>query len=122
PFRDHRKILVVDRQVGFTGGMNIAAEYGSPRSAPQPLPGEVWRDTHMRVAGPAAWEMASVFAEGWAWGGELPLDLEPLPAAETEGPGARVLVLDSRPWRGASESAAVLAAIVAAARRYVWIT
>jgi len=39
PFRDHRKILVVDRRVGFTGGMNIGAEYGSighrPRRAPR---------------------------------------------------------------------------------------
>ena len=36
--------------------------------------------------------------------------------------GARILVLDSRPWRGHAESAAVLAAIVGAARHYVWIT
>ncbi|HEV8577639.1 MAG TPA: phospholipase D-like domain-containing protein [Thermoanaerobaculia bacterium] len=118
PFRDHRKILVVDRQVGFTGGMNIGEEYGSPRSRP----GQMWRDTHVRVEGPAAWEMAVVFAEGWTWGGGQPFDLERLAVEETESPGARILVLDSRPWRGASESAAVLAAIVGAARRTVWIT
>ncbi|HXO20376.1 MAG TPA: phospholipase D-like domain-containing protein, partial [Thermoanaerobaculia bacterium] len=33
PFRDHRKILVVDRETGFTGGMNIGEEYGSFRIA-----------------------------------------------------------------------------------------
>ncbi|HSF42371.1 MAG TPA: phospholipase D-like domain-containing protein, partial [Thermoanaerobaculia bacterium] len=46
----------------------------------------------------------------------------PLPAAEGEEAGARILVLDSRPGRGHAESAAVLAALVGAARRTVWIT
>jgi cardiolipin synthase A/B len=118
PFRDHRKILVVDRRVAFTGGMNIGEEYGSPR----PQPGQMWRDTHVRVEGPTAWEMAVVFAEGWNRAGGRAFEIEPLPAAEAESPGARILLLDSRPWRGAAESAAVLAAIVGAARRTVWIT
>ena len=61
-FRDHRKILVVDRSVGFTGGMNIAEEYGSPRARGQV---RAWRDTHARVEGPAAWELALVFSEAW---------------------------------------------------------
>jgi len=108
PFRDHRKILVVDRKVAFTGGMNIGEEYGSPR----PRPGSAWRDTHVRVEGPAAWEMAVVFAESWTRTGGPPFTIEPLPAGEIAAAGARILVLDSRPWRGHAESAAVLAAIV----------
>ena len=119
PFRDHRKILAVDRRVAFTGGMNIGEEYGSPDRLP---PGKVWRDTHVRVEGPTAWEMAVVFAEGWTRAGGPPFDIEPLPAAEGEEAGARILVLDSRPGRGHAESAAVLAALVGAARRTVWIT
>jgi cardiolipin synthase len=118
PFRDHRKILVVDRRVAFTGGMNIGEEYGSPRTKA----GQTWRDTHVRVEGPSAWEMAVVFCEGWTRAGGRPFHIEPLPAAAAEGPGARILVLDSRPWRGHTESAAVLAAIVGAARRTLWIT
>jgi cardiolipin synthase len=118
PFRDHRKIIVVDRRTAFTGGMNIGEEYGSPR----PRPGQVWRDTHVRVEGPAAWEMAVVFAEAWTRTGGRPFDIEPLPAEEAEVPGARILVLDSRPGRGAAGAAAVLAAIVGAARRTVWLT
>jgi cardiolipin synthase len=115
-FRDHRKILVVDGAVAYTGGMNIGDEYGSSM-----LPaGEVFRDTHARVEGPAAWEMAVVFREGWeqAGGGRFPL--EPLEAVRA--PGARVLVLDSRAGRGAEEVASALAAIVGAARRRLWIT
>jgi cardiolipin synthase len=118
PFRDHRKILVVDRGVAFTGGMNIGEEYGSPR----PRPGQLWRDTHVRVAGPAAWEMAVVFSEGWQHAGGEPFAIEPLPANAAEGPGSRILVLDSRPNRGQAESAAVLAAIAAACKERLWIT
>ncbi len=72
--RDHRKLLVVDREIAFTGGMNIGEEYGSSvvtRGA------TAWRDTFIRVGGSVALELAAVFAEGWdrARG-------EPLPALE----------------------------------------
>ena len=113
-YRDHRKILVVDRETAFTGGMNIADEYGAADRD------DLWRDTHVRVEGPPAWEMAVVFAEGWQRAGGEPLDLEPL-AAEFE-PGPPALVLDSRPGRGHIESAAVLALLAGAARRRLWIT
>src|SRR5436305_1739715 len=106
PFRDHRKILVVDREVAFTGGMNIGEEYGSWRRRPKP--GETWRDTHVRVAGPAAWEMAVVFSEGWVHAGGEPFEIDPLPAEAAEAPGVRTLVLDSRPKRGQAEAAAVM--------------
>jgi len=120
PFRDHRKILVVDRKVAFTGGMNIAEEYGSSRYRGH---GGPWRDTHARVEGPVAWEMSVVFSEGWNRAGGGPFEIPPLTVEEVgANPGARVLVLDSRPWRGHRESAAVLAAIIGAARQSVFIT
>ena len=68
--RDHRKLLVIDRQLAFTGGMNIGIEYGSSiRST-----ATAWRDTFIRVDGPVCGEMAAVFAEGWdrAGGEALP--------------------------------------------------
>jgi cardiolipin synthase len=117
PFRDHRKLLVVDRSIGFTGGMNIGVEYGSPSA-----PGGPWRDTHVRVAGPAAWGMAVVFNEGWAYAGGPPIDLPPLAVAAPDLPGARILVLDAQPLRGNREAAASLVAIAAAARHRLWIT
>jgi cardiolipin synthase A/B len=117
PFRDHRKLLVVDRSIGFTGGMNIGVEYGSPSA-----PGGPWRDSHVRVAGPAAWGMAIVFNEGWTYAGGPPIDLPPLAVAAPDLPGARVLVLDARPLRGNREAAASLVAIAAAARHRLWIT
>jgi cardiolipin synthase A/B len=115
PFRDHRKILVVDCATGFTGGMNIGDEYGSGLSAH----GGPWRDTHVKVDGPAAWAMATVFTEAWLAAGGSPVELHPL-APETDG--VPVLVLDSRPGRGHGETASVLAAIVAATRKRLWIS
>ena len=119
-FRDHRKILVADRRVAFTGGMNIGEEYGS--SSPSANPSDTaWRDTHARVAGPAAREMALVFEEGWRRAGGEGLGLRPA-EEDPSAPGAQVMILDSRPGRGTIESAAVLSSIVAGARRRVWIT
>lgn len=69
--RDHRKILVIDREVGFTGGMNIGIEYGSSIRKKN---NTAWRDTFIRVEGPVSLELAAVFAEGWdrAGGESLP--------------------------------------------------
>jgi cardiolipin synthase len=115
-FRDHRKILVADRAVAFTGGMNIADDYGSSRRAP----GGTWRDTQVAVRGTTAWELAVVFAEGWERAGGAPFEIPPLAAAD--GYGARTLVLDSRPARGHAETEAALAAVLAAARGEAWVT
>jgi cardiolipin synthase len=117
PFRDHRKLLVVDRAFGFTGGMNIGVEYGSPSAAGGP-----WHDSHVRIAGPAAWAMAIVFGEGWELSGGEPLELPPLAVAAPDLPGARIMVLDAGPFRGNREAASSLAAIAAAARERLWIT
>jgi cardiolipin synthase len=117
PFRDHRKILVADRRIAFTGGMNIADEYGGSGGSAGSRP---WRDTHARLEGPVAWEMALVFSEGWTRAGGSAI--EHLPLEPSEGEGASILVLDSRPLRGHAESASALAAIVGAARRSLWIT
>lgn len=59
--RCHRKVLVVDEEIGFTGGVGIAQEWcGDARTADE------WRDTHVEVRGPAVDGMAAAFAQGWA--------------------------------------------------------
>jgi cardiolipin synthase len=122
PYRDHRKILVTDRRAAFTGGMNIGDEYGSSLKG---RGGRTWRDTHARFQGPAAWEMAVVFQEGWDLAGGTPFEIPPLELAPEGAPaprGASILVLDSSPGRGHEETASVLAAMIAAARRTFWLT
>jgi len=114
--RDHRKIIVIDGRVCFTGGMNVGNEYGSSRHAK----GGLWRDTHARIEGPTAWEMALVFKEGWMRAGGDSFPISPLPATDEDG--AKTLVLDSRPGRGYAETASVLAAVVGASRKRLWVT
>ena len=81
--RDHRKILIVDSRVAFTGGINISGVYSvgssafrrdSPRkefppdaSAHEPeTPAEKgWRDTHIRVQGPAVADFSTLFVDTW---------------------------------------------------------
>jgi cardiolipin synthase A/B len=52
--RDHRKILVVDGEVGFVGGYNIGSLYATQ-----------WRDTHVRIEGPSVWDLQNAFVDFW---------------------------------------------------------
>lgn len=66
--RNHRKIVVVDGRVGFTGGMNVGDEYlGLSRDR------GYWRDAHLRVEGPAVLQLQQVFAEDWFFATGEPL-------------------------------------------------
>ncbi|MCB9948325.1 MAG: cardiolipin synthase B [Rhodospirillaceae bacterium] len=88
--RTHRKVLVIDAQVAFTGGVGIAEEWeGDARH-----PGE-WRDTHFRIQGPAVHGLLSAFLGNWAESGRPIADglapLDPLPAVGS----ASILVVRS---------------------------
>jgi len=58
--RTHRKILVVDGRVGFTGGVGIADEWSGHAQDK-----DHWRDTHYRVSGPAVAQMQAAFVDNW---------------------------------------------------------
>lgn len=58
--RTHRKILVVDGQIGFTGGVGVADEWAGDAGSPQE-----WRENHYRIRGPAVADMQGAFAEHW---------------------------------------------------------
>ena len=58
--RTHRKLLVVDGVVGFTGGVGIADPWQGDARHP-----EEWRDTHFRVRGPVVAQMQAVFLDNW---------------------------------------------------------
>ena len=58
--RTHRKLLVIDGQIGFTGGVGIADQWrGQARNENE------WRDSHFRVEGPVVVQMQSVFLDNW---------------------------------------------------------
>lgn len=71
--RDHRKIVVIDGKVGFTGGINIDSTYSSPSSSrPGPKRGieDGWRDTHLRIEGPAVKQLQELFLKSWDEAGD----------------------------------------------------
>lgn len=57
--RNHRKVVVIDGKVGYMGGMNIAQRYA------EGLKWGIWRDTHMRITGPAVSELQTSFLTDW---------------------------------------------------------
>jgi cardiolipin synthase len=60
--RTHRKILVVDGRIAFTGGMGISKQWlGNARNSSE------WRDTQVRVSGPVVDQMQAIFAEDWTY-------------------------------------------------------
>jgi cardiolipin synthase len=59
--RTHRKVLVVDESVAFTGGVGIAEEWDGDARDPSE-----WRDTHLQVRGPAVAGLQAAFVQNWA--------------------------------------------------------
>ncbi len=70
--RDHRKIVVVDGRIAFTGGINISSTYESSsatRPGPEAGRDEAWRDTHVEIAGPVAAQFQALFFATWTRAG-----------------------------------------------------
>jgi cardiolipin synthase len=77
--RDHRKVMIVDGKIAFTGGVNISADYAASslfrkRSRPAANAAVGWRDTHIKVEGPAVAAFQWMFVNSWVKqeAGELP--------------------------------------------------
>lgn len=80
-YRNHRKTVVIDGRIGYTGGMNINNHYFFQ-----------WRDTHLRIEGPAVAALQTSFIDSWLTSGgsiKLPLPeyFSDAPAGPAEGPG-----------------------------------
>lgn len=58
--RTHRKLLIIDGRIGFTGGVGIADEWGGNADSK-----DHWRDTHYRLEGPAVAQLQAAFVDHW---------------------------------------------------------
>lgn len=126
--RDHRKLLVVDNEVAFTGGINISQVYSSGSFRPRPPTGsedaalDGWRDTQIELRGPVVGAFAVSFGEMWGrqgcrgeLGGAYP--------ASVAQPGERVVkVLTSDPGDPENRIYRVLLSAIDAARVSVHVT
>jgi cardiolipin synthase A/B len=115
-YRTHRKILVVDGEIGFTGGAGIADHWlGHAQDK------EHWRDTQIRMRGPIARQVEAAFYENFIeTAGEVTPSLDDTPA-ETDEIG-RSFALRSSPTGGSNDLKRLYLLALASAKRQVAIT
>lgn len=112
--RDHRKILVVDDRIGFTGGINLAHAW-----APVSDGGSCWHDDMVRIEGPSAKILRSVFFETWALlGGTVPADVE----SRRSTPNAPIRILTNNSRKQRNEIRRAYLTEIRSAKRFVYIT
>jgi len=114
-FRNHRKILVVDGEVGWTGGLNVGDEY----LGLDPEFG-AWRDTHVRVAGPAVAGLQVPFFEDWHWATGDVLELDWQPPAAGRGDAA-ALVVASGPADRLETASLLMQQVIHQAEERLWL-
>ena len=110
--RTHRKVLVVDGEVGFTGGVGIADQWTGDAQDPTH-----WRDTHFRADGPVVAQMQAVFLDNWIKATGVVLHgSDYFPALKPAGTGAAQMFSSSRSGGSESMQLMYLLAITAAQR------
>ena len=116
-YRDHRKILVVDGDVGFTGGINFADEYINRN-----IRFGHWKDTTVLLKGDAVWNLSLMFLQQWIFATSEELDLaEFIPKKQYPDDGY-VQPFGDSPLDGENVSENAYIQIINNAKRYVWIT
>ena len=116
--RTHRKVLVVDGRVGFTGGVGIAREWmGNAQDKNH------WRDTHIRVEGPAVLALQGGFSDNWFEAtGETLAGEAYLPALTSIESGVRAQVTRSSASKYDTNMEALFQLAIAAATKSIWLT
>ncbi len=126
--RDHRKLLVVDGQVAITGGVNISKVYLNPADAPAAADFKVadvmdlpWRDTDVRIEGPAVAQFQALFGSTWEDQHAYALPAPPPTPGWIRGE-ARVLALDGAPDQDRPAIYRTLIVAITLAQRSVHLT
>ena len=115
-FRNHRKTVVADGHTAWIGGHNIGDEYMS-----RDINVGRWRDTHIRLAGPAVIGAQLAFVEDWRWAsgdvpGNLSWDAEPV-----LGGGAQALIIASGPADPVETASLMYMSAINASTKRIWI-
>lgn len=115
-FRNHRKILVVDGEQGWLGGLNVGIEYlgKSQRHG-------AWRDTHLKLMGPGVLGLQEAFWEDWHWatGSMLSLNWQPW---VTQEPGCNVVIVPSGPADPQETASLLIQHQIHNAQERLWVT
>jgi cardiolipin synthase len=114
--RTHRKLLIVDGEVGFCGGVGIADNWLGDADSP-----EHWRDTVVRVEGPVVTQMQFAFLDNWVKSrGELLTGLQYFPQVPPRGT-CLVQVVKSSPSEGSSTAKLLYIVSIVSAKRSIYI-
>jgi len=115
-FRNHRKSVVVDGKIAFIGGHNVGDKY----LGLNPKIGD-WRDTHVKVEGPAVQSIQICFTEDWYWAtSKIPnLNWDPIPV---RGSDLKVLVAGSGPADNFETCNLMFMNAINNAKHRIWIT
>ena len=115
-FRNHRKIVIVDGEECFAGGLNLGDEYlgQNPHLGP-------WRDTHLRFTGPAVADLQQVFLRDWYWAAEEIPALR-WPGEATAEPGVLLQVMPTGPADELPSCQLFFLQLMDTARERLWIT
>jgi cardiolipin synthase A/B len=114
--RNHRKSLIVDSTVAFTGGINICDDY-----APAEEGGPGWRDTHLELVGPAVHELEYFFLRTWRRAKGAPID-EARYGHHGRRPDPRVRVVTSDMRKGRASIRDAYRSAIRRAHKSIFIT
>jgi cardiolipin synthase len=114
--RNHRKITVIDGRIGFTGGMNIGDDYlgKNPRLG-------YWRDSFVRLEGPAVSDLQRVFSEDWEFTRHEALSEVTYAPSQPDAGKVSVQIADSGPDREPNTIREIYFLAIISARRRLWI-
>ncbi len=134
-FRSHRKIVVIDGELAFTGGINVSKGNSGMSSG-----STAWRDTHLQLAGAPALDLQMVFLEDWLYAGSedptrarrdrksisTPTDIDhwfaPQLGVEQQADGPWVQIIDSGPDEQVADIHRFIFTAIALSRHRCWIT
>ncbi len=119
-YRDHRKIIVIDGITGYVGGINIRRKYDNSLENPR-----FWRDTHLRIQGPATGSLQASFLLSWDFVSDditsIQKNLFPDTKPDSQDPVA-VQIAASGPDSDYANIMEALFTAINTAREYVYIT
>lgn len=117
-FRNHRKLVIVDGAQAFVGGHNLSIEYLGEMPPLSP-----WRDTHIRLEGPAIGPLQIAFLEDWYWvTGEVPQVVQRPCLACGDEADMHCQVIASGPADEQETCSLFFVAAINAAKRRIWLT
>ncbi len=115
-FRNHRKIVVVDGVTGWIGGHNVGDEYVGldPEMTP-------WRDTHVRIVGPAVLQLQATILGDWYWATRRIPELNWKPEA-AHGGDQQVMIIPSAPTQELETAGLLFVTALNSARERFWVS